>query len=491
MREVELKIVVDDDFEIRPERIVIPGALLSGRHGRWVHDTYFDTADLRLARWGVTLRWRDGDGWNVKIPRPSAKPQVLDRDEVHVDGDPGLPPPDALALIASFARHEPLIEVATIDTQRTARIWSVPGGASVGELVDDRVVAAASTGTVRFREIEFELAKEADPAHLQTVADALGLDDSPAIPKLVRVLGDAAAAPPDVVVPDLPEHPSAADVVHAAIAASVHRLLVHVPAAWLGTDPEGVHQARVASRRLRSDLRTFAPLLEKTWAKKLRRELGWLAAELGKVRDADVLDGYIATALAADPLIDPDAGAEIRACLEAQRVQDRTALVGHLADVRAVQLFEHLVDAAATPRTRRRARKPGDQTLPPLVQSAWAHLTSGVADLGPCPTDDQLHEIRILTKRVRYAAEAVAPALGKEAKKFGKAAGRIQEALGDLHDSAVAAEWLEQAAASILTPRAASAAIRLAERLRVDAAPDRTDWQPSFDKMRRRSGWLG
>lgn len=489
MRELELKCVVDDDFVIRPERVAIPGAIVYRRHGRRVRDTYFDTADLRLARWGLTLRWREGDGWTVKLPRPSSEAQVLDRDELHIEGEFGDPPPEARALVAPFARSEQLLEVARLDTHRITRVWATPAGVPVGELVDDHVVGTTVSGTVRFREVEFELAAGRKRSTLRTVADALGLDAPSAMPKLVRVLGDAATEAPDVLVPPLPRNSTAAHVVHTAIATSVRRLLTSAPIARIGADPEGVHQTRVATRRLRSDLRTFGPLLDKAWARQLRRELKWLANELGKVRDADVLDGHLADALAANPEIDPASGAEIRAHLAAQHDHDRADLLGHLADDRAIELFDHLVTAAARPQIRRRARKPADRIMPALVETAWHDLHSRVDALAPNPPDDDLHEIRILAKRARYAAEAVAPALGKRAAKFARAGSAIQDCLGDLHDSVVAAEWLERAA-SDLSPRGAFAAGRVAEWLRADAAHDRTDWRPSYDKMHKHSGWL-
>jgi CHAD domain-containing protein len=490
VRELELKCVVDDDFVIRPERVAIPGAIVHQRRGRRVQDIYFDTADLRLARWGLTLRWREGDGWTVKLPRPSGDDQVLDRDELHLDGAPGHPPADVQALVAPFARSEPLIEVARLDNHRIARLWATPSGVPVGELVDDHVVATTADRTIQFREVEFELAAGGDRSTLRAVADSLGLDAPSATPKLARALGYRATEAPDVLIPPLPRHPRAAHVVHTAIATSVHRILTSAPIARIGTDPEGVHQTRVATRRLRSDLKTFRPLLDKAWADRLRRDLRWLADELGTVRDADVLDGHFADTLAANPEIDARGGAELRAHLASARDLDRRRLLAHLADTRAIELFDHLVDAAAAPQIRRRARKPAERMLPPLVETAWRDLRRHVDALDPIPADDDLHEIRILAKRVRYAAEAVAPALGKRAAKFAKAAADIQDSLGDLHDSAIAAEWLAHAADTGLTPPGAFAAGRVAECLRADASQHRAEWQPSYDKMHKRSGWL-
>ena len=91
MREREVKMVVADSFELPDLHDAVAGASLGDVEERVIDDTYYDTADLRLARWGCTLRHRGGDGWTVKIPGPS-KGVILDREEVVLDGDPGVPP---------------------------------------------------------------------------------------------------------------------------------------------------------------------------------------------------------------------------------------------------------------------------------------------------------------------------------------------------------------------------------------------------------------
>src|SRR5436190_7535261 len=108
-------------------------------------------------------------------------------------------------------------------------------------------------------------------------------------PKLVHALGPRAAGSPEV--PPVHLHPGsqAGDAVRAALATGFARLLRHDPGVRIGDDPEDVHQARVATRRLRSDLRTFRSLLDQEQAQVLRDELKWAADLLGDVRDADVL----------------------------------------------------------------------------------------------------------------------------------------------------------------------------------------------------------
>ena len=95
---------------------------------------------------------------------------------------------------------------------------------------------------------------------------------------------------------------SARDLIGSTVSSSVERLIGELPRARAGQEPEGVHQARVATRRLRSDLRTFAPLLDETWRVQMRAELRRLTDALGAVRDADVLTAQLHEVLRASDL---------------------------------------------------------------------------------------------------------------------------------------------------------------------------------------------
>jgi CHAD domain-containing protein len=61
-------------------------------------------------------------------------------------------------------------------------------------------------------------------------------------------------------------------------------------------------------------------------------------------------------------------------------------------------------------------------------------------------SDEALHATRIRAKRVRYAAEAVAPVFGKPARAFARAAATLQDVLGEHQDAVVASAWLREAA---------------------------------------------
>ena len=256
-----------------------------------------------------------------------------------------------------------------------------------------------------------------------------------------------------------------------------------------GTDPEDVHQARVAVRRLRSHLRTFLPLMDIEWAGSLRQELGWLADELGAVRDADVLMDRLRKHAGALFPRDRTAGAKILALVAARREHAMSQLRSTIHSNRYIDLLKRLVDAARAPQLAPIAAESGLLTLPPLVASLWRNVDGMVDGFGLNPTDDQLHRLRIRAKRCRYAAEAVSPVAGKRARSFARAAEAVQEVLGEHHDAVVAAQWLrDQAAAGSLTYVAGQfTALELAA-----AAGSRARWPDMWQAFSRKKlrTWL-
>ena len=114
----------------------------------------------------------------------------------------------------------------------------------------------------------------------------------------------------------------------------------------LDEDPEDVHQARVATRRLRSDLRTFRAYLPEDWALEIRAELGWLAEALGRARDADVLFERLHGEV--DSLDQRDAGAAgaLLGRLVAEQDEAREHLLEVLDTDRYGALLDRLVAAA-------------------------------------------------------------------------------------------------------------------------------------------------
>ncbi len=190
-----------------------------------------------------------------------------------------------------------------------------------------------------------------------------GAIDGQQMSKVARALGPAALEAADVVPVELEDDATAGDVVRAAIAGSVRRLLRHDPGVRLGDDIEQVHQARVATRRLRSDLRTFSSLVDEMWAKKLREDLAWLADLLGAVRDLDVLFDRLEMQVAALPLEDEPGGHDLLARLAAERAEARAALMVAMESDEYIEVLQSLIAAAAAPALTAEAAQPAGAVL--------------------------------------------------------------------------------------------------------------------------------
>jgi CHAD domain-containing protein len=226
------------------------------------------------------------------------------------------------------------------------------------------------------------------------------------------------------------------------IAQSVSALLYHDPLVRTSGDPEAVHQARVATRKLRSHLRTFGPLLDPEWTEPLRSELGWLALGLGEVRDREVLLERLRERAKSLPANDLRSAAAVLHLLEVDIEALRKKLMTDLDSTRYVDLLERLVAAAHAPATLPDADQPAAAVLPALATGPWRRLRSAVKNLPDPPADADLHRIRILAKRARYAAEAVAPVVGPGAAAFARYAAKLQTILGEHQDSVTAQAWL-------------------------------------------------
>jgi len=426
---------------------------------------YVDTPDLRLVREGLSLRRRSGDadeGWHLKVPVRGSGPGV--RDEIRLPlsaGDGDRPPRHLLDLGCAIVRDAPVQTVATLRSARTTRLLYGPDGQCFAELVDDAVtVLDGHEGVTRFREIELEARDGADPSALDAVAKALlsaGATEAEFRSKVAQALGPAATAPPEV-----PEPPAVTPADPARLAIQSH-LARHTRAlrredvlVRLDAD-DAVHQMRVAARRLRSGLRTFSPLLDRDWSKRLRDELKWLASSLGDLRDREVMLARLEDHL--DHLLPAGVDAEgahrlVRQRLERELAEAREQSLKALNTPRHIALHEALVAAVADPntaadpksgadpKTRGKAERPCADVLPPLVAKAWKRLDKDARALTFDGPDAAWHETRIAAKQARYAAEASAPVFGKPAKQLADQLSRITEVLGEHQDAAVAAETL-------------------------------------------------
>jgi CHAD domain-containing protein len=208
------------------------------------------------------------------------------------------------------------------------------------------------------------------------------------------------------------------------------------------TGVEGVHDMRVASRRLRSALRDFGPHVRRPpRLARLRGGLKELAGALGAVRDEDV-------AIAALVRLADVAPGEARAGIEALAEERRG-----LRERRREQLFEALAPEsveklrerfgrAVEEACRPRARKGGEEKLGEtfagmgraIVARSWGELQELSTSLYRPLKQKRLHRMRIAAKRLRYSLELFTACWGEGAHALASEISDLQDALGEVHD---------------------------------------------------------
>ncbi|HEX8174282.1 MAG TPA: CHAD domain-containing protein [Pyrinomonadaceae bacterium] len=212
------------------------------------------------------------------------------------------------------------------------------------------------------------------------------------------------------------------------------------------TDIEGVHDMRVASRRLRSLLRDFAPYFNERKAP--RKQLREIARALGRVRDEDV------AILALKKLrhkVDERAAAGIKEFIE-ERQRRREAARENLQlainDEGITELqekFREWLESAAILREKSaKEGSPGLLTFKEMgrevIQSQYAELDNLSRSLFNPFDVEPLHDMRIAAKRLRYSLELFCPCFGDELRAIAKEIAGLQSSLGELHDCDV---WID------------------------------------------------
>ncbi|HWE54849.1 MAG TPA: CYTH and CHAD domain-containing protein [Acidimicrobiales bacterium] len=450
---------------------------------------YFDTPDMRLWSRGITLRHRTGEGvprWTLKLPQ-AGHGDALERVEFEWAGDDEQEMPAEIGdAVAGIVRRSPLRRIAELRTERI-HFQLEDDGVAWGDLVSDVVTVVGGPGDGRrFRQLELEITADGAGVDKQAKGVVKALRKSGAYldprPKVEAVFGPR---PEDG--PDLGPKSSAQQVICQALASGLGRLLDHdcrIRLAGADVDPEDVHQQRVASRRLRSDLATLAPLLDPVWVGHVRRELRQVGAVLGAVRDIDVLTDDLARAGAAEDLIHR---------LERERASAVCALREMLTGSNYLDLLDRLHAASERPPIvdRKAAGRPARRVVPPLVAGRWKKLRRDAAKGGKRPGDRQLHQIRKRSKQLRYASELAAPVAGKGARRTAKASKSVQSVLGDHHDAVVAVDWLSDVADGTATVSAASVR-RLTERENRRKRELERRWRAPYQRLGRPAStrWL-
>lgn len=493
--EVELKLLCSQEELSKLEQIPsIADSVRDEGKATVLTAVYYDTPELDLRKAGVALRVRtDGKRFIMTLKsKRKADGGALERTESRVSV--ATMEPDRTALARFLAADgmpgidddQPLQQVFTTEVQRRTWVLELPSG--VVELAIDRGLIKAGERFEKIREIEIELI-DGDAAALFVLAReivshidvrpsirsksergfALALDQTPKVCKARKTAFNADATLDDALQ---------------GIFRSVFRhLMENQPAAEDGRDPEGVHQYRVALRRLRSALRLIRAVSPS--ARRHEDNAQRLMASLDGARNWDVfvnetlprisrtipvIEGFEAIRKAADDrrqaayeearsaIADPKTGQfqiELGLWIEqagwrADASPKALALLGGPArDFAAEELA----------RLRRRILRRGRN---------FKELSAG-----------ERHKLRLAVKKLRYAADFFlhSTAKRKAASRYAKDLARLQNALGFHNDMVVLGELVERllgceipaegnrAAGALLGWQAASAGIDSTELL--------------------------
>ncbi|MBC7518869.1 MAG: CHAD domain-containing protein [Microbacteriaceae bacterium] len=207
--------------------------------------------------------------------------------------------------------------------------------------------------------------------------------------------------------------------------------------AFLRGDDDAVHEFRVTTRRLRSVLASFEPLLDAAAGRHLRAELKWLASALGLARDTEVIRLRLA------------AQADI-ADLNRKLGEDHRAALARVVVMLGTPRYRLLLRAlhrlgGSRPDVAKKSHSANGKLIK-LIRKDLKRLRNSVRRFWktstPTEHDLALHVVRKNSKRLRYTCECAAPATGKSERRLGRAAQKLQEILGEHQDSVALCEWL-------------------------------------------------
>jgi CHAD domain-containing protein len=528
--EQEVKLDIGADWSLPDLSGVLPGVRAHPMPDLALETTYFDTDDFRLARRHVALRFRreteavprsrrggtsppaqgrTSEEWTVKLPStsdgallsrteltwvvPTGRPAATaGRKATAASGHPApsrggvqapaRPPrtvhPEAASFVHAMALGRPLVVVAHLVTTRQRTELRTSDGRRLAEIDHDTVNGkafatkqrhlGADHGDVRFSEVEVELAEGSSLEILEAVVEKLqesGARTTSGGSKLGTVL--QLPAPPKA--PRKPRQGLVmADLLGQQARSCLGTLLDHDPAIRLGDpDPEHIHRTRVATRRLRTVLRGFEPVVAGTvgddppaWFAGLSEDLKWFGGVLGAARDSDVRLVSLEKDCASLPSADAAGGATLLDAAREQQATNHAELLEAMAKGRYLQLLralEALSPQHGSPASKVPAQfwaalsQPAATEMPSLAKRQWQVTLKAVSLLGNQPTDEALHQVRIRAKRLRYLAEVAAPVVRhpedrRAASGTVRAATALQDVLGELHDAVVSEQWLRNAA---------------------------------------------
>jgi triphosphatase len=433
--------------------------------------TYFDTPDLTLERVGASLRVRRaGDSYvqTLKL-RNSGHGAAARRGEWEwpiAQETPDLRPLIETPIAQMLPDIADMLEpIFVTDVHRTVHPLRF-GDDTQAELDIDEGIISAGYATERVGEVEIELKEGAlEPLYqlaLELHADSpLGVAPESKAERGYRLRTGRPPAAKKASKLKLARDIDTHEGLRAIIGAGLGHLLSNHPAAILAKDAEGLHQMRVAIRRLRTALVMFDEHLEPRAAAKFEAELRQLGLTFGEARDWDV---FVLETIpeAIENGVDGEWLGLLKAPGEAERqrahrlVEDAAASPKFTGFVLALPAWTEGSVWSPPGRDRKAAARPLRALAPAMLDRLERKARkrgSVIAQRGP----EELHALRKTMKKLRYGVEYLAGLYdSKEVKRYRRACEGLQEVLGTINDAAaterIAAKLAEEGRPDLVPP---------------------------------------
>ena len=433
--------------------IGVPGFDAVAQPAKRLFDTYFDTEDWRLARAGYVLRTRRrGGGLEATMKDLTSATDGLRRrmeatetlsgagiDELN-DAGPvgprGPPRPRRRPAPQRRARgaDAPLLFSLVVHEER------------IGEVALDAttIVLTGDPQRLRLQRVEIEVLASVGrlAAALRRAAPPRTRGLQPAtLSKFEAGLMAAGVALPgrlDQGGPPVGPETSLGELAFTVIGRDTSHMLKHEPGTRLGEDPEGLHQMRVATRRLRAALDLFVLALP---ARARSCEPSWAGSPtiLGTVRDLDIQRGKLEEWCQILPGEHGQALDDLGDLLAAHRDLARVRLLEALdSPIRALGRRARNHDPGRRPAAIGRRRTPAAAALPELIGERHRAAVRAAKRAQTSRLLSDFHRLRIRCKRLRYAIEFTAGIYGNDVKRFAKEVASLQDSLGLIQDAEVA-----------------------------------------------------
>jgi inorganic triphosphatase YgiF len=455
-QEIEIKLSVAPEHA-RRLWVVLAAHPHAKPASRRVFSAYYDTPDCRLQNGGVALRLRrEGNRWIQTVKSAGIAAGGLHRRAEHetvvpaqLPNFPALIEAGAGKLVADRQTREALQVVFTTEFRRSSTLVQ-PRAGTIVEVSLDRGAIAAGERRDPICEIELEL-KSGETGALF----ALALEIVRALPvrldnrsKAQRGYALAAHIEPAPVKASTP--PLSADMtIDDALAAIALHCLAHLQdnenGLLAGRNPEYLHQARVALRRLRSAFRVFDAAIPGLHSAQILDELKPVGRLLGEARDLDVF--ALETLPRAGSAHQAGVAALHRRAQNARRRATR-AVRAAIAAPEYPAMMLRLVQAISAGQWRDETAPPAaaNMTLPKFATKLLSHRYARVKKCGrrmPQFGLADFHRLRIRVKRLRYAIEFFLPVIEDKAQRALRALIELQNLLGRLNDDATAWRLLD------------------------------------------------